>query len=65
MPVGIVTGRWAWTLVTNQLGLPSSAVVPPLLALVVPVSLLAANSVALIPGHVASRARLSSILRAE
>lgn len=65
VPVGIVTGRWAWTLVTNQLGLPSSAVVPPLLALVVPVSLLAANSVALIPGHVASRARLSSVLRAE
>ena len=65
VPVGIVTGRWAWTLVTNQLGLPPNPMVPPLLLLVVPVSLLAANVVALIPGRMASRARLSSVLRAE
>jgi hypothetical protein len=65
VPVGIVTGRWAWTLVTNQLGLPPNPIVPPLLVLVVPVSLIAANAVALIPGRMASRARLSSVLRAE
>ena len=65
VPVGIVTGRWAWTLVTNQLGLPPNPMVPPLLVLVVPVSLIAANAVALIPGRMASRARLSSVLRAE
>ena len=65
VPVGIVVGRWAWTLVTNQLGLPPNPMVPPLLVIVVPISVIAANCVAFIPGRMAARARLSSVLRAE
>jgi hypothetical protein len=65
VPVGIVVGRWAWTLVTNQLGLPPNPMVPPLLVIVVPISVIAANCVAYIPGRIAARARLSSALRAE
>jgi hypothetical protein len=65
VPIGIVTGRWAWTLVTNQLGLPRSIAVSALLALVVPVALIAVNAIAFIPGRTASRMRLSSVLRAE
>ena len=63
--IGIIAGGWAWTLVTHQLGLPRSTVVPALLALVVPVALIAANAIAFIPGVVAARVRLSSVLRAE
>jgi ABC-type lipoprotein release transport system permease subunit len=65
VPIGIVTGRCAWTLVTNQLGLPRSTAVSALLALGVPVALIAANAIAFIPGRTASRMRLSSVLRAE
>ena len=65
VPLGIIMGRWAWTLVTNQLGLPQSTEVPALLALVVPAALIAANVVAFVPGLTASRMRLSSVLRAE
>ena len=63
--IGIVVGGWAWTLVTHQLGLPRSTMVPALLVLVVPVALIAANAIAFIPGVVAARVRLSSVLRAE
>ena len=64
VPLGIIMGRWAWTLVPNQLGLPPSTDISILLALVVPAALIAANAVAFIPGLMASRARLSSVLRA-
>ena len=64
IPVGLIAGRWAWTLVTNQLGLPQSSVTPGLLVLV-GISLLAANLIAVIPGLTAARTRPSSVLRTE
>ncbi len=64
IPVGVAAGRWAWSLVTNQLGLPHTSVTPGLLV-VVGISLLAANLVAAIPGFTAARLRPSSVLRTE
>jgi hypothetical protein len=50
LPVGLATGRWGWTLFAEQLGVSSEPVVPVAIALLaVPVAILAANLIALIP----------------
>jgi predicted lysophospholipase L1 biosynthesis ABC-type transport system permease subunit len=66
LPVGLATGRWGWTLFADQLGVVSEPVVPVATALLaVPVALLAANLIALIPGRLAGRTRPALVLRTE
>jgi hypothetical protein len=64
--VGAVAGRWLWTRYAEGLGiLPEPRI--PILALlaVVPIGLLVANALALLPGRAAARTRPALVLRAE
>jgi hypothetical protein len=66
LPIGVIAGRWAWTVFAQQLGVPPSPVVPvALLLLAVPAGLLAANLIAWIPGRLAARTPAAVVLRSE
>ena len=65
LPLGIVAGRWAWTLVAGQVAIAPVPVVSPLVLLAVPAVLLLANAIAVIPAQAAARTRPAVILRAE
>jgi FtsX-like permease family len=66
LPVGIATGRWAWRLVADQLGVVAGPVVPPVAALaIIAGALLVANLAAAGPGWVAARIRPAAVLRSE
>jgi hypothetical protein len=66
VPLGIVVGRWAWSVLVDDLGTIAESVVPwVVLAVGVPVLLVVANVVAFIPGRVASRLRPATVLRSE
>jgi putative ABC transport system permease protein len=66
IPLGIAAGRWAWTAFAQQLGVPSSPVVPLLVVgLAVPASLLLANLAAALPGRSAARTQPAVVLRTE
>lgn len=66
IPTGIAVGRWAWTVMAEQLGAVPRAVVPVwgLLASI-PITFLLARLIAAMPGHVAARTRVGVALRAE
>ncbi len=65
-PLGIATGRWAWRLVADQLGVASPPRVPlPTILVIVPAALLVANLAAAVPGWLAARIRPVEALRAE
>ena len=66
LPLGVAIGRWVWTLFANQIGVIPVPVVdlPPLL-LAVPVTLLLANLIALIPGRLAAATRPATTFRSE
>jgi len=66
IPLGIVTGRWAWGVLVDDLGAVSEPVIPWLiLGLGVPALILLANAVAFFPGRVAARLRPATVLRSE
>ena len=66
LPLGDALGRWAWNLFAEQLGVVPEAVTPvPLLLLIVPVAIVLANLVAIVPGRIAARTRPALVLRAE
>jgi ABC-type antimicrobial peptide transport system permease subunit len=66
IPLGLVAGRAAWSAVAHQLGIVDIVVVPVVVVvLAVPVSLLLANVVALVPARRASALRPADALRAE
>jgi hypothetical protein len=66
IPVGIVTGRWAWTSFANAIGVVPAPVVPELsLVLGVGALITAANLLAAAPAHVAARIPAAVTLRAE
>jgi ABC-type lipoprotein release transport system permease subunit len=66
VPLGIASGRWAWRVVANSLGVVSEPVVPSLGVLAIAAgALLAANLVAAGPGWVAGRLRPAVVLRSE
>jgi hypothetical protein len=66
VPIGVATGRLAWRLFTDQLGVIPSPVVPAItLWLLVPATLILANAIALFPGRIASRTRPAAVLRTE
>jgi len=66
LPLGIATGRLAWRLVANQLGVASGPRVPLFAILViVAAALLVADLAAAVPAWLAARIRPSEILRTE
>jgi putative ABC transport system permease protein len=66
VPLGAGAGRWAWEGFATHTGFASQPVTPlGHTALVVPVAILAANLLALVPAALAARREPAAILRAE
>lgn len=66
IPLGVILGRWGWNLFAENLGVFPVTVVPTLsVLLIVPVALLIANLLALLPGRAAGRTKPSVVLRSE
>ena len=66
VPLGLVAGRWAWTLVANAAGVVNRPEIPVVaLAVTVGAALLMANVVAAFPAWAAARTRPALVLRAE
>jgi ABC-type lipoprotein release transport system permease subunit len=66
VPLGIIGGRWAWSLLADDLGTVSEPRIPLLaLLLGIPVVLLLCNAVAYLPGRAAARLRPAAVLRSE
>lgn len=63
IPAGIVLGRWAWTVLGDQLGIVHEPVLPPMLSAVIPAAVVVAALVAVPPGARAARTRASVALR--
>jgi hypothetical protein len=64
IPVGLVLGRWTWDVVANGLGVATVVSNPAVwLILAVPVGLIVANLLALLPARAASRTRPAVALR--
>jgi hypothetical protein len=66
IPLGVAAGRWAWRLITSQLGVASAGLVPlPAIIAAAAGSILAANLVAAVPGWKAGHLRPATALRSE
>jgi len=66
LPLGLLAGRWAWLLFADSAGVGSQADVPVrLVLLVIPVTLVMAVLLAVVPGWTAARIRPALILRSE
>ena len=66
LPLGVALGRWGWTFFANSIGvLPVPVVDLPPVLLIVPVALLLANLIALVPGRLAAATRPAAVFRAE
>jgi ABC-type antimicrobial peptide transport system permease subunit len=66
IPLGLLAGRAAWSAVAHQLGIVDIVVVPVMVvALALPVALLLANVIAMVPARRASALRPADALRAE
>jgi hypothetical protein len=66
VPLGLAIGRFTWRLFANDLGVAPEVVAPALaVALVLPVALIVANTVAAVPGWLAARIRPAPVLRTE
>jgi ABC-type lipoprotein release transport system permease subunit len=66
LPVGVVVGRWAWTLFANAIGvLPVPVVDLPPLLIAIPATLLLANLIAFVPGRFAAATQPATALRSE
>jgi putative ABC transport system permease protein len=65
-PLGVIAGRWAWSLFASTAGVSVAATVPFATALlIIPATLLAANLIAAAPGWEAARLRPALVLRTE
>jgi FtsX-like permease family len=66
LPLGIALGRWAWALFATALGIAGDTVTPvTIILLMVPASVLAANTIAFWPARTAARLSPAEILHAE
>jgi putative ABC transport system permease protein len=66
IPLGIAAGRWAWTGLADQLGIPAEPRVPLfIVGLTIPALVLLGNLVAALPARAASRTRAAIVLRTE
>jgi ABC-type antimicrobial peptide transport system permease subunit len=66
LPLGVVAGRWAWSVFASTAGVSTAATVPiATVLLIIPATLLAANLIAAAPGWEAARLRPALVLRTE
>jgi ABC-type lipoprotein release transport system permease subunit len=65
LPLGLLAGRWAWILLTDQVAIVPAPVISPLLLLAIPAVLLLANAIAAVPARAAARTQPAVILRTE
>ena len=65
IPLGVAGGHWAWELFAANVGLSPDATTPMSLLLIIPVTIVAANVIALRPGRLAARLSPAAVLRAE
>jgi hypothetical protein len=66
VPLGVVLGRWLWTLFARDISVVSAPTVPAVaIALVVIGALILANLVAIVPGRIAARTATAANLRQE
>jgi FtsX-like permease family len=66
LPLGVAAGRWTWALFARDLGIPSAAITPlPLVLLMAPAVILIANIMAFWPGRTAARLKPAEVLRTE
>ncbi|MGH3271556.1 MAG: ABC transporter permease, partial [Trebonia sp.] len=65
VPLGLLAGRWAWSLFAGQEAIVPAPVISPLTLLAIPVVLLLANAIAAIPARSAARTQPAVILRSE
>ena len=65
IPLGVAGGHWAWELFAANVGLSPDATTPMSLLLIIPVTIVAANVIALRPGLLAARLSPAAVLRAE
>jgi len=65
LPLGLLAGRWAWILLTDQVAIVPAPVISPLLLLAVPAVLLLANAIAAVPARAAARTQPAVVLRTE
>ena len=66
LPLGVVAGRWAWSVFASTAGVSTAATVPlATVLLIIPATLLAANVIAAAPGWEAARLRPAIVLRTE
>jgi ABC-type antimicrobial peptide transport system permease subunit len=64
-PLGVAGGRWAWQLFANQAGVTAGTVTPLALLWMIPVTLIAANLIALRSASVTARLSAAAALRSE
>ncbi len=66
IPLGVISGRWAWKLVSSGIGSVSPPVVPIVaLGIMVPAALLVGNLIAVVPGWSAARVAPAIVMRSE
>jgi ABC-type lipoprotein release transport system permease subunit len=66
VPAGAASGRWAWRLFADQVGVVPAPVVPVAILLsTVPLTLILVNLLAFVPGRIAARMRPATVLRSE
>jgi hypothetical protein len=65
LPLGLVLGRWAWTLFADQDAIAPVPVVSALTLLAFPAVLVLANAIAAIPARAAGRTKPAEVLRSE
>jgi hypothetical protein len=66
LPLGIVAGRWTWTIFAGSLGVATDPAVPgPAVLAIIPVALILAILIAAGPGWRAAQMRPAAILRGE
>lgn len=66
VPLGVIAGRWVWSLFANQTGFLAEPVVNlTAMGAVLPATILLANLVAALPGRAAARVQPAVVLRSE
>jgi hypothetical protein len=66
VPIGVIGGRWGWSLFADRVGVVPESVIPLVaLSVAIPATLVLANLIAIVPGRIAARTRPAVVLRAE
>ena len=66
LPLGVAAGHWAWGLFAGTVGLSAAAITPlPLVLLMIPAAIVAANAIALPSGRHCARLNPAAVLRSE